>query len=148
MGYRRAAVIGGNRREAAVMRKVVLALAVVALLACAGLAAAAGGTKPRVIGSASASGAYAIALANGSTEDPRALFVRVRSRPRQHVDGAWTVVCHKKSAERSRSGDIHGRTPLRRRLRLPSGHPSDCAVSATAQLARSGRITVELLARP
>lgn len=129
------------------IRKVVLALAVAALLAGAGLKVAAGGRNLRVIGSAAASGNYAIVLASGHADHPRALFVRVRSRPRQAVDGRWTVICRKGSRKRSKIGEIHGGTPLRRRLRLPMAHPSDCTVSATAQLEQSGRIIVQLLAR-
>ncbi len=124
------------------IRKVLLALAVGAVLA-----PAADGTRPKVIAERSASGRYAIVLVSGRADDPHAIFARVRSKPRQRVDGTWTVACGKRSKPKSTSGEIHGRTPLRRRLRLPVGHPSDCSVSATAQLERSGRITLQLLAR-
>jgi hypothetical protein len=40
-----------------------------------------------------ASGDYAVAVSSGSVDDPKAIFVQVKSRPAQSVSGAWTVVC-------------------------------------------------------
>jgi len=99
----------------------------------------------RVIGRASASGDYAIALADGQATKPRAILIRVLARPNQSVSGNWTMVCSKGFGAGSKSGRFAARTPLTRRLRMPMSRPDDCSVSGSAQLKRSGRITVLLL---
>jgi hypothetical protein len=105
-------------------------------------------TALRVIGRKSASGDFAIALAGGRAKKPTALYMRVLARPNQRVDANWTMVCGKGFGAGSKSGRFAYRTPVTRRLRMPMTRPDDCTVSGSAQLKRSGRVTVLLLTQP
>jgi hypothetical protein len=108
----------------------------------------AGQTALRVIGRKSTSGDYAIALASGRARKPTALYMRVLARPNQRIDAAWTMVCSKGFGAGSKSGRFSASTPVTRRLRMPMTRPDDCTVSGSAQLRRSGRVTVLLLKQP
>jgi hypothetical protein len=126
-------------------------LAVVALLAVAlGFAKTIGAAPSalRVIGRKSASGDFAIALASGRATRPTALYMRILARPNQGVSAHWTVVCSKGLGAGSKSGSFSAPTPVTRRLRMPMSRPSRCFVSGSAQLRRSGRVTVLLLKQP
>jgi hypothetical protein len=107
--------------------------------------AATGAGQLRVIGKASASGDYAIAIASGRAKRPAAIYARVTSRPLQTISGHWTVVCSKGFGAGSKSGSFKGRSPIQRRLRLPMARPDDCTVSTSGSLNRSGRVVVTLL---
>jgi hypothetical protein len=120
-------------------------LALLPILAVAMIVVASSYAANRVIGRASASGDYAIALASGQATKPGAILIRVLARPNQSVSGNWTMVCSKGFGAGSKSGRFTGRTPITRRLRMPTSRPDDCTVSGTAQLKRSGRVTVLLL---
>jgi hypothetical protein len=123
-------------------------LTLVALVALSAGTASAVVERTRVIGRASASGDFAIALASGRARNPDAVFARLTSRPSQRVEGSWTMVCSKGFGAGSKSGRYAARTPFTRRLRFPMTNPSDCTVSASGQLARSGRVVVTLLKQP
>jgi hypothetical protein len=99
-----------------------------------------------VIASKSASGDFAIVVASGHASHPHTLKVKVRTRPRQRATGNWNVVCSKGTGAGSKSGNLSGTGTFTRKLRMPTRNPDDCVVSAGAQLADSGRITVTLLA--
>jgi hypothetical protein len=101
----------------------------------------------RVVDRARARGDFAVAVASGSVDNPRRLWVKVKAQSNQGVYVAWTVVCSRGSGAGSRDGDFNATTPLRRRLRTPYRQPDSCSFSASAQLDESGRLTVILLAR-
>lgn len=98
------------------------------------------------IGSKAARGDYAVVVASGHANHPHSLRVRVTSRPHQHVSGNWTVVCSKGMGAGSKSGNFSGRTRLTRHVRMPYRHPSECTLSAAAQLDHGGKLRVTLLA--
>jgi len=77
---------------------------------------------------------------------PLIIRVHVAAIPNQRVSGAWTAVCSKGLGAGSKSGQVGGRTPVSRRIKLPYTHPDSCTVSADAQLARSGRLHVWITA--
>jgi hypothetical protein len=126
---------------------VALLALVAAALATAGTVVAAQ-TALRVIARKSASGDYAIALAGGRAAKPTAMYLRVLARPNQGVSANWTMVCSKGLGAGSKSGGFKARTPVTRRLRMPMTRPSSCILSGSAQLNRSGRVTVLLLKQP
>lgn len=99
------------------------------------------------IGSASASGDFAIALANGTAKHPIGVYVSALATPRQRVDVNWTLVCSKGLGAGSKSGSFKTLSSAKRKLRLPTAHPDECQVSAGGSLDRGGRITVRLYQR-
>lgn len=121
------------------------------LAAAAGLVALLGmptaAYAAHVIDTKSGSGDYAVVIASGSVSHPKAISVKVTSRPAQHVTGSWTMVCSKGVSAGSKSGNISGRGTFSRRMKMPTRHPDDCTVSASAQLDRGGRVRVTLLSR-
>src|SRR4051794_39586430 len=129
-----------------------VAFCVVALVVLAPAVAVA-----KVIGSKSSSGDFAVVVASGHARHPHAMYVRVSTKPSQHATGSWTVVCSKGTGAGSKSGDFAGSGSFRRKVRFPNGaesllgqgmrHPSDCTVSAAAQLDDSGKVRVTLTAR-
>jgi hypothetical protein len=81
-------------------------------------------------------------------KDPKALYVRVRARPDQRVEGDWSILCLRGSAARERFGVISAVTPIQRRVRLPYSRPDQCHLTAFARLAGEGDwVKVALLAR-
>ena len=117
-----------------------------AMFAVLSVAASASSTTSRVIGRSSASGGYAVTIASGSTKHPLTIKVRVLARPNQHVSVNWTLVCSRGFGAGSKSGSFSSGTPATRAVRFPMRHPERCTVRAGAQLKRSGRVTVILIA--
>jgi hypothetical protein len=91
-----------------------------------------------------ANGKFVAARAEGSVNGPRALFVKVKSRPTDlRVRVLWNTFC----SGGSNAGDFYARTAVVRQVRT-SANPGTCSFAATAQLRDGGgRITVILLAR-
>lgn len=102
-------------------------------------------TKLRVIGRHSASGDFATTIASGRAKRPTALYMRVLARPNQGIAANWLILCSKGLGSGSKSGKFSAMTPVTRRLRMPMARPSNCSVSGSARLRRSGRVTVLLL---
>lgn len=103
-------------------------------------------TEARIIGKASASGDYAIAIASGDVDNPAQIRVRVTSNRRQVISVHWTVVCSRGFGAGSKSGSFERRTTrVTRRLRLPMRNPDSCTASASGSLERGGRVKVVLL---
>jgi hypothetical protein len=127
-----------------VMRRWFVAAGLAAMLLPA---AAAARSDDKVVGRASASGDFAIALAHASVVKPAAILVAVKSSPLQAVSGNWTLVCSKGLGAGSKSGRFSGTTPLVRLARLPMRGPDRCTVAAGSQLSHGGRITVQILRR-
>lgn len=98
---------------------------------------------------ARSSGGFASASATGTVDDPKALIVKVTSRPtNQPVRVIWNVFCGRGSVSGSRSGDFTVRTRIRKELKMPYADPDYCTFAATISLIHGrGRITVILLAR-
>lgn len=99
------------------------------------------------IGSKSASGDFAIAIASGTAKTPKAIYVAVIAKPRQQVSVTWTLVCSKGAGAGSKSGNYDTSSSTKRKLRLPMSNSDSCSVSAGGSLARGGRITVRLYQR-
>jgi hypothetical protein len=104
-------------------------------------------TPWRVFKTGRASGDFATTVVGGSVRRPAQLGVRVLARPNQRVTAHWTMVCSKRLSAGSKSGQFAGRTPITRAVRFLMSRPSRCTLSASAQLARGGRLTVQLLRR-
>jgi hypothetical protein len=124
------------------------------LTVLAGLALAAALVLPadavtpwRVFKTGRASGDFATTVVAGSVRRPAQLGVRVLARPNQAVTANWSMVCSRGFSAGSKSGRFAGRTPITRVARFPMRRPSRCTLSASAQLARGGRLTVQLLRR-
>jgi hypothetical protein len=99
------------------------------------------------IGQGSASGEFAVAVAEGAAMKPANLFAKVQVSPPQYVDAAYTVVCTKGQGTGTADEIFGGDAPLVERLRHPFKHPDRCAVSAEVQLSESGELTLKLFAR-
>jgi hypothetical protein len=93
-----------------------------------------------------AQGQYAICDAAGNVNYPLSVVLHVTSSPRQQVSGAWGVTCSKGMGTGGKSGNFSGRTPYKKTLRLNYKRPDNCVVSANAQLASGGTVTVRLVA--
>lgn len=100
----------------------------------------------RVIGSESASGDYATAVASGNANTPSRLYARIKTSPRQHATGNYSVVCSRGGAAGSKSGKLAGTGTFRRRLKMPMRNPDSCSVSALGSLDKGGHIKVVLIA--
>lgn len=118
-----------------------VALCCVSLIA---LPAVAPAVTYKRIGSKTSSGDFAIAIASGTANRPRGIYVAVFAKPSQTVSVNWTVVCSKGTGAGSKSGDYKTTRSTKRKLRLPMSNPDSCSVSAGGNLASGGRITVRL----
>ena len=100
-------------------------------------------------GRARASGGFASASASGTVDDPKALIIKVTSRPtHQRVRVLWNVFCGRGSVSAARAGDFTMRTRIRKKLNMPYADPDYCTFAATISLSDGrGRITVILQAR-
>jgi hypothetical protein len=119
-----------------------------AVLAALTFAASAFGATAawRVVTSRSASGDFAIVLADATIREPTLVGVRVLARPNQRVSAGWTVLCSKGLGAGSKSAQVSGRSPLTRTVRLPMSGADDCTIAVTGQLmGGGGRVTVQIL---
>jgi hypothetical protein len=94
--------------------------------------------KPKTFASCSASGEYAICDATGTANNPSSLWLHVRANPKQRVSGAWSLTCSEGDGAGGKSASFTGKTVLTRRMAMPYKHPSQCIVSADAQLSTTG----------
>jgi hypothetical protein len=109
----------------------------------------AGSRYGKRIGVETASGDYATAVASGTARRPGAIYVVVKSSPRQGIsDGAWSVTCSRGLGAGSRSGEFGGSTPRAVRIRLPMRRPTTCYVGASAQLDEGGDLRVSIYGKP
>lgn len=113
---------------------------------CAAAALAVAGVPGSKFAQETASGEYAIATAAGNVNHPDNIWVQVKSRPHQRASGAWLVTCTRGYGAGSKQGQLHGRTPFVRKLKMPYANPSSCTASANAQLSDSGFVKVQLYA--
>jgi hypothetical protein len=115
-----------------------------------------------MIGSASTSGDYATTIASGTATRPRHIFAVFNTSKPQWLDIDWTMVCSRGYGAGSKSGSVRryssvlpgvraptgGKGPwsISPDFRMPMARPDDCTVSAGAQLTRSGRLVIQILA--
>jgi hypothetical protein len=99
-----------------------------------------------VLGHDTARGKGASATVSIDAQNRAEFSARVTAEPDQRVSGGWVISCVAYFHATQRDAEnFGGRTPLTVRLRpIPKGS-GQCTVIATATLARSGRVTVELL---
>ena len=94
-------------------------------------------------------GEFPVASAAGRTHDPHAIFAKVTTRPRHlEIAGKFRTNCAKLTSSGTRGNRVHGRAPVRKKLRLRFSNPDVCDASVTAQMGGTGRIKVELFAKP
>ena len=122
------------------MKKTISTIVAAAVLATPAVAGA------KTIGSESARGDYATALASGEANRPRWIKVTVTTSPRQSADGNWNMVCSKGMGAGTKSGTIRGSGKFTRRLKMPMRSPDSCTVSALGSLSGGGSIRVTLTA--
>ena len=127
------------------MRLKFLTCTVAAVLAVPLVALA--GAPGKKVAQSTARGDYAVASLGKNVSRPIALYARVVARPKQRVDGAYTVVCSKGFGAGSKSDSFRGRTPYVRRMRMPYARPRSCSVGMSAQLRRSGFLKLQLYAK-
>ncbi len=95
------------------------------------------------------SGRHARSTAVARVDRPIAIAIRVSGAPKQRVDVSWGLSCPKTAGGTDRTSKGGGYTvtpPNVRALRLPKRKIAFCAVNAQAQLQRSGRVRVAVLA--
>ncbi len=107
-------------------------------------------TKPGVtFAQRSATGESAIAQAQGIIDNPEIIRLRVVAEPPQQANVSYTLICVVRGKARGDSGQFSAKTPIDREIEIPGGTPTDCNVSANAQLEsrRSGKVTMKLRGR-
>ena len=129
---------------------------IAALLACVLLLAACGDdddeqrTERITVAVARDSGKRAKATADGIVQRPVAIAIRTSAAPKQRVSVSWGLSCPKSDRKEDRvkgtGGTYTTRPPNVRALELPKRAIAFCAVRAEAQLSRSGRVRVTVLA--
>ena len=87
--------------------------------------------------------------ADGEVNDPKALFVKVKTRPtNQRVRVIWNAFCDIPSGFSRTSGSFYRRTNVYERVRMPFANPTHCRLTATVQrTVGSGSLILVLLAR-
>ncbi|MCA1680113.1 MAG: hypothetical protein LC777_14760, partial [Actinobacteria bacterium] len=119
------------------------------LLAACGRDDGAGAPKPVTVDGARKSGVRAKATAEAIVERPRSIAIRVSGAPKQRVDVSWAMSCPSTDTGKDLkpTGGTYTVTPPDVRfVRLPKRTIAFCAVNAQAQLTRSGRVRVAVLA--
>lgn len=101
----------------------------------------------KVVGKGTASGDFAVAAANGTKKQPKAMAVRVLvSRP-QAVNVFAVTACIKGFGVGSKSAQFKMRAPATRVLKLPMSNAESCDVTASASIMGGGKVTVQVIAR-
>jgi len=136
-------------------RRPPLAALLAALLAATLLLAACGGDddvatpKSVTVDGARKTGDRAKATAEAIVERPLSIAIRVSAAPKQGVDVSWAMSCPKTDTgkdARPTGGTYTVTPPNLRRIALPKRTIAFCAVNAQAQLTRSGRVKVAVVA--
>ena len=122
-------------------RVTLIAIAGVGLTATLAIAGTAPGRK---IGQGTGRGDYAVASAGATARHPRALYLRVVSRPKQRVNSSYSLTCGKRYGAGSKSGNFSGYGIYVRRMRMNYARPDVCYIGATAQLRRSGFLKLQI----
>jgi hypothetical protein len=96
-------------------------------------------------GEGEASGEFAIAQASGTINAPKDVRILVSATPNQKASVTYTLVCSQGAGAGTKSGQFEATTPVDRKLPLAGDDPSDCIVSANAQLqGPDGEVKVRL----
>lgn len=131
--------------DARVRALAILALAVTSLWFVG--AATPSSARERVIGSATATGLEATAVAEGNARSPKALLVQATAEPGQSVTVSWYVVCNYPAFEvQDRKGTFTLQPPFKKKIPFPKKKPLKCGLSVSAAIA-DGTVNVNLLAR-
>jgi hypothetical protein len=101
----------------------------------------------RVVGSARASGDFAVASASGTANHPFQLAVRVTNSHGGSVNGFGVVSCSKGYGIGSKSAHYSGRSPLLRILPMPMPASDSCDVVASGSSMAGGTLVVQILKR-
>ncbi len=126
-----------------------LLAAALASSACGGDDEGAGKPKSVTVDGARKSGDRAKATAAAIVERPLSIAIRVSAAPKQRVDVSWAMSCPRTDTGKDRrpTGGTYSVTPPNLRpVRLPKRTIAFCAVNAQAQLSRSGRVKVAVVA--
>lgn len=108
-------------------------------------AATAGAGSWRVIGTAKASGDFAVAAANGSAKRPKQLAIRITNSRNGKVTGMAVVSCSKGFGIGSKSSQYSGRSPLFKVLPIPMRNSDSCDVVASGSSMAGGILKVQIL---
>jgi hypothetical protein len=95
----------------------------------------------------SARGDYAVVTLGKNIGHPDAIYMVTQARPKQSVNGNWSLTCTKGSGVGSKSGHFRGQSTFVERMNLPMSNPDGCGVAAQGQLNDSGKVTVKLFVR-
>ncbi len=97
------------------------------------------------IGKASATGDFAVAQADGSIKNPKRISLVVTAVPDQQVDVSYNVTCTTDTPRaKTFSDDFSAKTPVERKIDVPSTTPEACDLAANAQLEGKGELRVQL----
>jgi hypothetical protein len=135
-----------DRLSIVIIRAAILLAALGALVALAVPASASRATRVSTatknikVDPCQSSGAFAYCSSSGNVNDPRSVVFHVVVAPGQRVEGSWAINCTKGTQGGSSGGIVKGLAPQAKKLRLPLTDPSSCAISANAQLKKSGSI--------
>ena len=121
----------------------------VAMVGAVLFAAAPASARDIVLDRDRTSGDNAFVNADGEVNDPKALFVKVKTRPtNQRVRVIWNAFCDIPSGFSRTSGSFYRRTNVYERVRMPFANPTHCRLTATVQrTVGSGSLILVLLAR-
>jgi hypothetical protein len=126
----------------------IAALAIAGAIGLVPALAIAGETKAwRVIGTASASGDFAVASGSGTARRPNQVAVRITNSRGGRVSGLGVVSCSRGFSIGSNSTQYGGRSPYLRVLRMPMKRADSCDVIASASSTTGGRLVIRILAR-
>jgi hypothetical protein len=126
--------------------RTIAALAVLVILVAAGAAAAGLGER---FAHGSDRGDFPLAFASGRTSHPHTIHTKITTRPRHvQIQGKYKTDCIKGTDRGTRGNRFHGRTPLKKKLRLRFTNPDACEAGVLAGIDGRGRIKVELFAKP
>jgi hypothetical protein len=98
-----------------------------------------------VIGSARASGDFAVASASGTANHPRLLAVRITNSHGGSVNGFAAISCSKGFGIGSKSATYSGHSPLLKVLPIPMKNSDRCQVVASGSSMAGGTLVVQIL---
>jgi hypothetical protein len=120
------------------------ALVSASVVVLSGCGAAKKAERPKVVARETASGRHASATASADALLYKHFSVAVTASPNQRVNGGWVVSCKVSTASSREADNFSGRTPLA--ITVPAFTDQRCTVIGVATLAKTGRVTVKVLA--
>jgi hypothetical protein len=86
------------------------------------------------------SGAFAYCSSSGTVSHPLSIQFHIVAAPGQKVEGSWAMDCTKGKHGGHTGGQVKGRAPQVKPLKMPFKAPDSCNVAANAQLTKKGKI--------